>query len=164
MKVPFTFTLNSMLYGKFYNWSRRSVLKTVIAAALLAIGIPLQQSTNGTQFDWKIFVAFMLGLSFLSFVAIVSSSILFMREIKRHGQENISITFEEDSVTITDVVGPVQKEWSWIKEFKNTNDALFLRTRDGLFSHIYFYVRKDQYPQFDQLAALISKNFKTRKD
>jgi hypothetical protein len=150
--VEFEFTGEQVFRAKMLHWRRRSVPRYLAAAALIAIGL----ISAGADLKSGLAVFALVGLSLVGISASVIgiSTELLVKRRREAGRERVRLHFAHDAIEVEDGER-TKKDWSWITQVLRTKDALALRTRDGSFRRLYFFVARTA-PQFAAVDALVS--------
>jgi hypothetical protein len=149
--VEFEYTGEHVFRAKMLHWRRRSAPRYVASAALIGLGIYI--ASGDTRSSVAVFMLVGLSLIGLSAAVIGISTELLVRRRREAGRERVRLHFAQDGIRLEDGE-TTTKDWSWIKHVLRTQDALALRTRDGLFRKTYFFIPRSA-PQHDALDALL---------
>ena len=156
--VEFEFTGEHVFRAKMLHWRRRSVPRYLAAAGLISLG--LISAGADVKSGLAVFALVALSLVGVSASVIGISTELLVKKRREAGRERLRLEFRPDGIELND--GDVsQKAWSWITQVLRTKDALALRTRDGVFRNVYFFVARTS-PQFAALDALVSERVSER--
>jgi hypothetical protein len=151
--VVFEFTGEQVFRAKMLHWRRRSVPRYLGAAALIAIG--LLAAGADLRSGLAVFALVALSLFGISASVIGISTELLVKRRREAGRERVRVTFASSTIELED--GDLTThDWSWITRVLRTKDALALRTRDGVFRNVYFFVARTS-PQYAPLDALLSE-------
>ncbi len=153
--VEFEYTGEQVFRAKMLHWKRRSFPRYVASAGLIGIGIYI--ASNDLRSSVAVFLLVALSLVGVSAAVIGISTELLVRRRREAGRERVRLRFGE-RIEVEDGETTI-KEWSWIQHVLRTDDALALRTRDGIFKKTYFFVPRTA-PECAQLDALVSARVK----
>ncbi|HEX5658192.1 MAG TPA: hypothetical protein VFX59_13400 [Polyangiales bacterium] len=153
--VEFEFTGEHVFRAKMLHWRRRSVPRYLVAAGLVAVG--LMSAGADARSGFAVFALIGLSLVGISASVIGISTELLVKRRREAGRERVRLSFG-DRIELDDGEH-VSKEWSWITQVLRTKDTLALRTRDGVFRNVYFFLARTS-PQHAALDALLSERGK----
>jgi len=135
-------TFNSILTGKFYNFTKRSLWRYMAASALFAFAKP---DLFGSFF--YTFLYFFFGVICVAIIAMYLSS----KSMAKKNLFDADVEFTDDQITINhrnkDLVE--KKDWLWIKAIKSTDDYFVLEINQTPSLIIHFSKSKLSQEQID---------------